>query len=430
MPRMLAVEPELVRAGASRLRIALFHNFPFGGVKRAIYQLAQGLIAKGHTVDAFLPDTAEERYLPLHDLGMRIQRYQLASYEAPRHWRPYLVNGYADLLLRWRHLRRCASVNRDIAGAIDQARYDVAWVDKCYFASAPFVLRFLKTPTVFYCHDPWRVGYEAFDNPEWTATFRRAGALKRLYMKGCEWGQRLPQQLVRSVDRRNAVMANRILTNSYYTQAYLKRVYDTEPFVSYLGVDPAVFRPLGLPRERLVLTVGRLERRKRFELAVQAISHIPEGIRPRLVIAAPSGHDNQHRLTAMARHLRVSLEVMMGMTDEELAQWYNRASVVSYTSIREPFGLVAIEAMACGTPVVAVREGGLQESVEHGKTGWLVDAAPEAVAGAMQRVIENPALGAQMGAAGVEAVRQRWTWDHAVNRFERHLFEVAGQAMS
>jgi glycosyltransferase involved in cell wall biosynthesis len=171
-----------------------------------------------------------------------------------------------------------------------------------------------------------------------------------------------------------------------------------------------------------------LEPRKRHELAVEAIGRIPAPRRPKLVIVALRANQmKRRRLEQLAGRLGVQLECVFDVTDEELVRWYNRAGAFLHTAVREPFGLVAIEAMACGTPVVAVREGGPQESVQDGVTGLLTDATAEAVASGVDRVVSDAALQQRMGLAGIERVRQLWTWDASVERFERHLRATARQ---
>jgi glycosyltransferase involved in cell wall biosynthesis len=80
--------------------------------------------------------------------------------------------------------------------------------------------------------------------------------------------------------------------------------------------------------------------------------------------------------------------------------------------------------MACGTPVVAVAEGGMQETILDGETGFLVQRSPESFAEALLKLYENPELAEQMGAAGRQHVLQNWTWDKAAERLE-HYFACA-----
>ena len=91
----------------------------------------------------------------------------------------------------------------------------------------------------------------------------------------------------------------------------------------------------------------------------------------------------------------------------------------------EPFGFVAIESMACGTPVVGVNEGGLRESVVNGETGLLVDRDPESIAAAVMQLLSDDERRRQYGCCGREHVLRRWQWDSAVERLEHYLLRTA-----
>ncbi|MBI4341875.1 MAG: glycosyltransferase family 4 protein [Candidatus Omnitrophica bacterium] len=410
------------------LRIALFHNSPGGGAKRAAYELAKGLRRRGHHLDVFVPETANERYLPLAPLGVTVRVYSLRDWSKQLHLRPDLLQSVAWLVQYWIIAQLCAWNNRHIAHDINCGHYDVVWVDSCQLISSPFILRYLKAPTVYFCHEPWRGGYEVTTDsgqgvvaPPRCASWIHAG-----YAALCETARRWRRAYLRGVDRANARCAMRIVTNSEYTKQYIVQAYGASAAVSYLGVETSVFRPFNRPRERFVLSVGRLRPVKRHDLTIRALGRIPSDRRPPLVIITEWSTDQQARLLeACARDHGVELQLIKNITDEELVRWYNRAGVVVYSAVKEPFGLVTIEAMACGAPVVGVREGGLQETISHGRTGFLVEAAPDAIAKAIQTVLDDPALQKRMGSAGIELVRQRWTWEAAVDRFEQHLRTVS-----
>ncbi len=417
------------------LRIALVHNSPGGGAKRAVRLLAEGLLKNGHTIEVFVPSTAEEQYLPLRELGIPVHVFPIALRPRALNIRPFLLERVLEVAQLCWFASAHKRLARRMARAIDHGGYDVVWVDKCEAFGSPFVLRYLHTPTVFYCHDPRR------DDEEWRLKPDEAKAApsfapRRWYAGLCAMTERWERRLRLHLDREHARCATRIVTNSLHTQSHLRRAYDRVALVSYLGIRSEVFAPLGLPREPLAVLVGRFSVLKRHHLAVRAIGQLPKAIRPRLVIVAePCTNRIARSLRAqterLAEQLDVQLEIVEGLSDQQLVELYNRAIVVLYTAVREPFGLVALEAMACGTPVVAVREGGLQESVIDGQTGVLVDPTPEACARAIERIAQDRRLQERLGAGGVEMVRRSWTWSAAVERFERHLADVAnGRAAS
>ena len=404
------------------LKIALFHNSPGYGNKRAIYSLARGLKARGHRIDAFVPETAEEEYLPLKSLGMDIKTFGPIRRPGPVDIKPYLLEGVVELFREMIYQRQTLHLNKRIAAEINASDYDVVYVDRCRAASSPFLLHYLKAPSVYYCHEPWREGYEDL-NPGLPGNGSNGSSrFARFYKKLSRFGFEFKRRYLKRIDRNNARLARRLLTNSRYTSQYIRRVYGREASVSYLGVDASVFKPLGIGKERMVLSVGRLEPLKRHDLTIQAIGLIPMDRRPKFVmIADKKSARNRQELESLAKSLNVSMQILFNLSDDELAVWYNRAGVVAYASVNEPFGLVALEAMACGTPVVGVAEGGLKESIRDGVTGYLIDADPGSLARALNRVLGNAGLQKEMGEAGIRHVLENWTWDAAADRFEKHL---------
>src|SRR2546428_559787 len=105
------------------------------------------------------------------------------------------------------------------------------------------------------------------------------------------------------------------------------------------------------------------------------------------------------------------------LEDPDLVSLYNEAAVFACSSIYEPFGIINLEAMACETPVVATRVGGIKEVVVDGETGLLVPPGdPVRLGKAITKVIEDPKLAARMGKAGRKRVLQHFTWDRIAEK--------------
>ena len=394
------------------MRIAVFHNLMFCGAKRALYDFVKYLKNVGHQVDVHVPSTADETHLPLKDIASGFHVYPLrrttmgVAVTSVRYLLPFF-HSLADI--KWTHQR--------IADAINAGPYDVVFSEQDQFTLSPFLLRYLKKPAVYYCPQPSRV-HEA----------------------GLCWSELLPPHLpvykrvwrahlrgaVPKIDRENASFAKYILTNSYFTRESILRAYGLNSFVSYLGIDTAVFRPLGLAREHFILSVGACHPHKGFDFAIRALSFLDRRTRPKMVIVSNATTKVwEAHLVQMAAGLGVDLTIKKLISDSELVRLYNMAKVFVYSSILEPFGLAPVEAMACGTPVVAIKEGGVRESVVANETGFLTDRDEEAFAAALGELLQNDRLREQMGARGVEVVRSFWTLEHAGARLASHLNRVA-----
>jgi glycosyltransferase involved in cell wall biosynthesis len=187
------------------------------------------------------------------------------------------------------------------------------------------------------------------------------------------------------------------------------------------GVDLRRFTPEGPVGERgercRVLTVGRLVPRKGFDIAIEALSRLPQA---ELVIAGgpqPSGlsrNEEAVRLRKVAAEHGVDDRVtLLGQVSrDEMPALMRSADVVVCAPWYEPFGIVPLEAMACGVPVVAAAVGGLTDTVVDGITGRHVPPRdPAALADALRPLLASSSLRAAYGIAGRDRVRARYSWD-------------------
>ena len=177
------------------------------------------------------------------------------------------------------------------------------------------------------------------------------------------------------------------------------------------GVDLSTFRPmdqqeslkrLGLTDHNVILCVGRLESLKGIDLLINSTSHI-NSPKPLKVLIAGGDSDikyRKHYLQSLIETLQLSNVVRFEgrIAHDLLPLYYNAADVCVVPSQYESFGLVALEAMACGTPVVASRVGGLPTIIQHGSTGYLKSwRCPETFANSVEMIIKNPLLQTTMG---------------------------------
>ena len=218
-----------------------------------------------------------------------------------------------------------------------------------------------------------------------------------------------------------------LLANSKFTQASMKAVYEVDTPICRYGVDPDEFGPVqGISRERHLLSVGELSPRKGYDFLVESLGYIPEAQRPELRIACNNVLAQEREyIEKLSNEKGVVVEILTNLSTEKLKIEYNRAALCVYAPVLEPFGLVPLEAMACGAPVVGVREGGVAESIVHEHTGLLVERDAERFANAIQYLLSNPALRAEYGRNGREHVLQNWTWEASSAQLEGYLSNYA-----
>jgi D-inositol-3-phosphate glycosyltransferase len=226
-----------------------------------------------------------------------------------------------------------------------------------------------------------------------------------------------------------------ILASSEDEQAQLVRLYGAEPDrveVVPPGVDHELFGPggkgparaaLGLGHGPVLLFVGRIQPLKGVDVAIEAAA-LSGPDTTLLVVGGPSGPHGEaehRRLVELARDLGLDGRVRFvpPQPHGRLATYYRAADVCLVPSRSESFGLVALEAAACGTPVVAAAVGGLQTLVDHGATGFLVEGRDAAAFAACAAELVADRASAERMAAAATARAQRYSWSITAARVRR-----------
>lgn len=234
-------------------------------------------------------------------------------------------------------------------------------------------------------------------------------------------------------------LADRLIANTTEESRELIELYDADPHrvaVVHPGVDLEVFQAgrlaqaraqLGIaPDAAVVLFAGRIQPLKAPDVVLKAAAVLLErdpALRERLVVvviggASGAGLDHPTALADLAAELGIDdvVQFIPTVPQRELADWYAAATVVCVPSHNESFGLVAIEAQACGTPVVAARVGGLSTAVSDGVTGVLVDGHdPADYATAMRPLLTDPEIRDAMSQKAVRHAEE-FGWDVTAER--------------
>jgi glycosyltransferase involved in cell wall biosynthesis len=287
----------------------------------------------------------------------------------------------------------------------------------------------LRPPDVVHAHF-WMSGLAALDAARGLGlpvvqTFHALGAVKRRHQ-----GDRDTSPIGReAAERRIASAVDHVLATSDEELFELARMGASPSCVSVVpgGVDPGVFRPDGraLPRSSgrpRVAVVTRLVERKGIGDLVAALVAVPDC---ELIVAG--GPEREHldrdpehrRLRGLAQAAGVAGRVtFLGrLTRVGVAELIRSADVVACVPWYEPFGMTAVEAMACGVPVLATAAGGLVDTVVDGVTGVHVPPRqPGAIARALVELLALPRVRASMGEAGTERARARYRWDVIAGR--------------
>jgi glycosyltransferase involved in cell wall biosynthesis len=408
------------------VRIAVWHNLPSGGGKRALYYHVRGLVERGHHVEIWCPQTANREYLALGEFA--------TEHVMPLDPAPGLASRLAarsSVLqheLRHDQLRAVRALDahcRACAGEIDRGGFDVLFANSSLFQAVSAIGRLASTTSVLYLQEPSRHFYEAGgEGLPWIAlppaNGLRAIPAHTVRLVANAIGTQQLRVIARD-ERLNAAAFDTILVNSLFSRESLLRAYGLDSTVCHLGVDSRLFAARHRPRERLVVSLGEINPHKNVGFIIEAMGAVAPP-RPDLVWIGNTSHQfYRQTMQQLASSLGVRFEPRTNIADAELVDLLNRAAVMAYAPRLEPFGFAPLEANACGLPVVAVAEGGVRETVAHDVNGLLVPNEPAAMAKAIETLLADPAYAARLGAEGARQVAERWSLDAAVERLEVQL---------
>ena len=205
------------------------------------------------------------------------------------------------------------------------------------------------------------------------------------------------------------------------------------------GVDLKRFMPqdqqqarekLGLKQHQPVLLfVGRLDPFKGPDLLLRAAAMMEEEAQVVIVGGKITGDKEVEQLRKLAAQLKINSRVLFtgAQPQHELSTIYSAADVTVIPSYHESFGLAAVESLACGTPVVATRAGGLTTVVHHGETGYLVPRCPGFFAERLDTLLQNPDLLERMRLAARPSILQ-FSWKNVASQMQDVYQDVISEA--
>ena len=305
--------------------------------------------------------------------------------------------------------------------------------------------------------DNERVHYDVYHAHYWLSGWvaralqecQRAPVVQMFHTLGAMKNQVARGQVDRETDRRLEVereimqFADRIVASTPRDKQQMIDLYDAQAdkiAIISPGVDLKLFHPidqsaarihLGEPKnDHSVLFVGRIDPIKGIDVWFKAMALVVEEnpeLRGKLCVCLIGGDIDEEepdkevaRLQALKNELGIGdLVTFLGRRSQEaLPYYYASADVVVMPSLYESFGMVALEAMACGTPVVASDVGGLSYIVRNGETGYLVpERDPRALANCLGQLLRDPDLRARLGRRGIEVARE-YAWPRITDQIE------------
>lgn len=391
------------------MKIAVYHDLPSGGAKRALYEMLIRLREK-HELILFTHEGNED-YLSLEGLVHKVEWLKRSAKQSR-------VKVITSSLIGGSMVTYEAQ-QRDISSLIDRAGADVTFVHASQSVQNPSVLKYTKTPIVYFSQEVRRAWYEK--RLREMIPVGRLGKLRlRIQKQAAELGEQ------------NIAAAQHILVNSYYSHDAHKIAYGCESRVLYLGVNTGDFmlkhkqRP-ALKDPKHLLVVGGLERFKNQVSVVKAAECLYKEYKTSTVVHFVFDRfDPKYRneVESAAQQASVHIELHERVEQSRLQELYAQADAVICVADLEPFGFTPLEAMACGTPVVAIREAGYRETVIDGVNGvFSENIHPDVLADAIDRCLRAGFEPQELRAH----VRKHWSWDRTVKGLENILQDVANE---
>ncbi len=360
------------------MKIAFYHELHKGGARRAANEFAKQL-KKNHQVDLY---TIGEKKEDEKSSYTNIFFFEFKS----KTWRGenWKLRLYKDTL----ELLNLFLLNRKIANIINSKNYDLIYVTSSQYIETPFILNFIKISKFFYCNDPYyRMIYEPIlyqpKNPN---------IFKNSY-------ENLNRFIRKYLDKWNVSKIDFLLAASKFNEGKFYRTYGKRGKVVYCGVDTDFFKPSRVNRDIDILFVGSYDN---VLDGYSFFSAILKGIKM----------DIKTRVLAFENEW---------LNDKQMLSLYRRSKILVATSFNEPLGLVPLEAMACGTIVVALNEGGYKETVINEKTGFLADRDIKKFAEKIEWVLNNINKLNKLSKNARQKLINNWTWHERGKELERIL---------
>lgn len=354
------------------MKIAIFHELDFGGARRVVQEFSKRLNLV-YDVDLYFVDDKEDKAIKGNCKNVFYYPFYSKNWKG-NDWKTRL---YKDTI----ELFNLYTLHKKIADDIKSGGYNYVFVHPSKYTQAPFLLRFLGN-CVYYCQEPLRIIYDPLMSDLSGIKFP-----KNIY-------EFFNRKIRKWIDIMNFNSARIILSNSKFSEKFIKKSYGKPSEICYLGVDTDFFKPLGIKKTTDVLFIGSKE------IGYSLLNNLPKLFKDKIKIHALFRENGK-----------------VSVTDNELVKIYNQSKILVALNHNEPFGLIPLEAMACGVPVIAVNEGGYSESVVNNRTGFLISRDFNVLYKKVNKLIRDDDLRQKMGKNARENILQNWTWNTTIKRF-------------
>ena len=381
------------------MNLAIYHNLPPGGAKRASHEFIKHL-SRNNSIDMYLIDSSSEDFL---NSEKNINNLYISETDANGFALKGIMKIYTSFKIKY--------LQKKLASLIDAKNYDAVIVLQCKVNNSPYILKFLKTQHIFYCHEPASKIFE----PHYV---NRSGH------KTIEFFKNLLKKYFVYIDRENVRNTEFLLTSSKYNCEVLYKDYGIHPKLNYVGVDADKFKPLNIDKQEYILCVGALNKAKGQDFLIRSIGMLEKKYPVKFIYSYSYGLSNYKKyLENLANELGVEIYFDNLVDDIDLVRSYNEAYITAFPSLLEPLGLVVLESMSCETPVIGVEEAGPRETIISNETGLLTARDEGEFAIAIKKLMTDDNLRKRMGKKGRQNIQDYWTWQKLGRNFEKNIYK-------
>lgn len=351
------------------MRIAIFHELPYGGARRAINEYAKEF-KKNHSVDLFIVNdkknkSEEKFYSKIYFFSFIARNWK------GNDWKTRIYKDSIELVSLYR-------LNREIASAIDRNKYDIVLVSASKYIEAPFIMRFLKTPFIFFLHDPfYRIIYDPMLKISKDLDFIRYNY------------ERLNRFVRKILDRQNINKANLCILPSRFIANIFYKTYKKPYKIVYYGVNTSSFKPKKIDKDIDIFYIGSDHPMDGYSFFLESVNIMKSNPKIKTILTNKEWISN----------------------DSELIELYQRSKVNFCSSYSEGLGAISLESMACGVPVIAVNEAGYKETIIDGVTGYLLPRDSRVFARKIDWLLSHPKEIEKMGNNARKIMMRDWSWN-------------------
>ncbi|NMC36636.1 glycosyltransferase family 4 protein [Candidatus Beckwithbacteria bacterium] len=342
-------------------KIAIFHNLPGGGAKRVFNKLNLYLSKDFKIKEFTIKSTPNSNFFS------------------------YLFFTIATI----------PKIHRKIASTINNADFNFVIIHHDLYTKSPYILRCLKLKTIYICHEEPR---EFYSDKRYFSTSLKLKLVNLL------------RHPLKFIDLLNVKYATIAVANSKFSQKKLSEIYKRNFEIIRLGVDVNKFKPNKKQRKKYYLTIGAMSKFKGIDFLIDSLSKLPKEKQYPLVVVGDKGRDYKN-LVNQAKVKNIKIILKNKISENELIKTYQESQLTLAAGINEPFGLFLLESISCGTPIVAVNEGGYSEIIQNPNLGIL---SPRNVHKFSENIIKQ--LDKRVDKKKMyQFVQDNWTWKQSYN---------------